>query len=137
MSNDLVAVISQGLRTGLGNGLIETRSVGVRHDHQNLHGMDPVVVLSADVATVAGPTEARWRAPRLEGRARKPGRDCARKSCSEVLSTKPTPRPGGIRMFLLHAFADFLIPQWKRTHRVKRGGEMRCLPILAVTPDPV
>jgi len=37
------------------------------------------------------------------------------------------PAPGRIRMFLLHAFADFLIPQWKRTHRVKRGGEMRCL----------
>ncbi len=39
------------------------------------------------------------------------------------------PRRGRFRTFLLHALEHFIINQWKRTQRLKRGGGAACLPL--------
>ena len=39
------------------------------------------------------------------------------------------PARGRFRTFLLHALEHFLINEWKRAHRLKRGGEGGCIPL--------
>lgn len=42
---------------------------------------------------------------------------------------------GRFRTFLLHALEHFLVNEWKRAHRIKRGGETTCLSLDATDAE--